>query len=216
MTNYCLVHPTDIWDFGSVGKGEVNFKSANPQRTLTGNGIDVESELHRLADGGTFIDSRSVPFGLFSDLVIRGPMLGLDLPSEGHRKFTGHETLRMMKPSLEGAYKDIANMALNHPKWSSLDTVGLDIFIGLHAQIGSRIGRRVGNSIHWKENGLVTVEPIRPCQCWKDVCVKCQRLRHYVDPDRSSFFQKARAVSGPDDHCPECRAKMELPSEVAP
>jgi hypothetical protein len=185
----CCVNP-ESWEVGGIGKGSVYFtrkhgEVSNMSSTLSGCRGTVEQELHRLSDGGIFIDSSQVDEQALVRLVTQGPML---VP-------TGERYRAPVPLNEAGAW----------------DYVNLEDYVKMYFDIGSRIGTRKGNTITWRMLGCKDeTDAMTPCTCWHDVCVGCHRLRYYVDCVPSPIgVLVARTPRHKNDHCPECRNKKE-------
>jgi len=207
--NTCLSSPHDVWPLGGIGRSGVHFtKGAG---SLSGYKTDVEAQLHRLSNGGIFIDSRAIAdTDAFYDLVINGPMVDTELPPKMVDNFGDRTCLASMLPGLSGGFNTFAAKALAEREWKGLDRVSVDIFVGLHLAVGARVGVREEDEMRWTESdGSEAVEPILACECWKEVCLGCHKFRYYVDraPSRGSLITRARIPSGPEDHCPSCKDK---------
>lgn len=205
--NSCLLNPQDRWPVGGIALSGVWFQDGG--RSLSGHNTDVEANLHRLADGGVFVDKRNVPHGELARLVCEGPMLSTTLAPNEVDRFSARdrEAARRMIPGLSGGFEALASRALDET-FRGLDKVGLNVYCKLWLDAGARIGQRDGDIIVWHHrSGAEEVEQIRPCTCWKAVCLGCHKLRYYVDTVPNGMMSKTREVSGPDDHCPSCAAK---------
>lgn len=184
----CLVSD-DQWEVGGIGRAGIHFKRKEGEESfmsssLTTSNPNVEQELHRLAQGGVFIDSREVDEAALTHLVISGPMLVHK--SEGSQN--------QIKPRAEAG---------------PFDYIELSDYIASYFEIGARVGYRVGNRINWtRMKSTNQVESIAPCTCWHYVCLGCHRLRYYVDRQyKPSGECVSRMPADPNDHCPECKAK---------
>lgn len=205
--NICLLNHEDRWPFGGIGGAGAYFKK--PGESVSGCSTDVRKVLHRLDDGGVFIDSSAIANSdEFARLVINGPMLGLGLEPNEVDGFRDREAAARMLPGFSGSWKHLLKAAVELPEFRGFDRVGLHVFVKLYQEVGSRIGVRHGNVMRWTtRDGSELVEDIQPCECWKSVCLGCRRLRYYVDYESAGLFRRVRPVQQPDDHCPECRAK---------
>jgi hypothetical protein len=137
----------------------------------------AERFLHRMAEGGIFIDKRpavrehgehQVRTWVINDPVMRP---GASDEGEGWLGYISPETYAQ--------------------RW---------------ADRGARVSVREGDfMVGW--DGTVT--PIEPCRCWEGACFGCNRNRYYVDrePGGACGIVKVRVPTGPEDHCPDCKAK---------
>lgn len=194
--NICLSR-NDNWTCGGIAQSGVYFsrvqkhENGSTSSSCSGYDTNVQDHLHRLADGGVFIDKRKVSDDALSQGTFSGPMLNELLPP--------NHVSRFMSP-LEGVPYEPGQPL------GGLDYVGLGVYSAIWREVGARIGVRVGDVMRWEDG---TEEPIAPCTCWKGVCLGCQRFRHYVDrAPNTGWLTKAREPSGPDDHCPECKARL--------
>lgn len=87
---------------------------------------------------------------------------------------------------------DVAADYIERDPPTSMSYVGLDYYNAWQLKNGARIGVRSGNEIKWSDG---TIDQIEPCDCWKNVCLGCNRLRHYVDNKKPLH---------PHDNCPSC------------
>ena len=200
----CLMRHSEKWTVGGIAKSGVYFNRLTEHGSSSSSGYNtyIETDLHKLADGGVFIDKRPVEDDVLIDGVYNGPMLDLRLPPQEVAPFENDDNLVSMLPGLGGGYFTLAAMRLSDRKWRGFDKVGLDVHVAYWAERGALIGVRKGDEMHWSDG---RVEPIQPCQCWLHTCRRCNRMRHYVDREPGSFIAKARTPEGPDDHCPECK-----------
>ena len=189
---------TGFWPFGGIALSGVYWHK--DPTSQSGYDTRVESRLHELAEGGIFVDKRPVAEDdRFVGWVLNDPMVdtrlakgqveACPLPSE------------VVLSGLEGAFKTYALARVEG--WKGLDTVSVSEHCAVWMARGALIGVRLGDNILWS-NG--TTAPIAPCECWRGTCFQCGRNRYYVDrvPTKSGIV-KVRDVTGPDDHCPECK-----------
>ena len=113
--------------------------------------------LGRLADGGVVIDKWDVPFKVAYDLAVNGPMVNVDLPDGGQDP--APEVPGFMLPGLGGAFLALAAIKASKPGWRGFDRISLREYTEMWRSAGARVGRRMGDQIHW-EDGVV--EPIPP------------------------------------------------------
>jgi hypothetical protein len=198
----CLTANSGEWDFGGIGLSGVFFEKCrgSTQSSLSRCGKDA---LHRLRDGGLFLDKRTCDRLVLVEGVCNGPMLSLRLRADEAELFDEHACLERMEPALGDGFKTLAQHALANRQWRGFDKVGLNIYLAFWRDRGARIGQRQGNEMHW-EDGVI--DPIQPCECWRKICLGCNKLRYYVDRDPDSLITQARQPLGPEDHCPKCRA----------
>ncbi len=165
------------YTIGGICRAGVHFDyiSENGYKSsVTTYDTNVERNLHRMANGGFFIDARNVedPYGY----ALYSPMLELDKPSD---------------------WKERENPG-------GFSYVGLSYFLNNAAKYGAKIGMRVNDKMHWNDGEITH---IAPCECWKDVCLGCHKLRSYVDiVSTGGYFTNTRIPTNPHDHCPSCKA----------
>jgi hypothetical protein len=99
-----------------------------------------------LVEGGVVIDKRPcVDRDDYVKMVVSGPILQESLPP-GHKNVFDYGSPRTIIP------------CTTEDKFSGLDYVSLDIYLALWSKMGAKIGKRVGDEIHW-ENGEITSIP---------------------------------------------------------
>lgn len=203
MKNTCLLRPADSYPYGGIAASGVYFRA--PGVSTSGYDTRVENHLHRLADGGVFLDKRPVPDADLVSVVMSGPVLDLNLPPATVDRFRDRQSLAHMLPGLGGSFRDFAVAALRNKEWSGLDSISLDLYLALWLGLGAVAGTRKGDSMEWSD-GRVTDIPA--CTCWHGVCLGCNCLRYYVDPIPGAFPPATRQPRHPQDHCPECKRKQ--------
>lgn len=201
--NACLMRSPEKWIYGTVAENGTVLERVNC--TQSGDYSPPETSFHKLMEGAHFLDKRPLSHEALVHLVYSGPMLSLSLAPGQDDRFTSTQraTLAEMTPALSGGFEAIARAVIN-PEWRGLDFIALPEYCRLYMDAGARVGIRRGNFMEWNDG---TRTEIPPCECWKDVCRSCNKLRHYVDRIPGSYIPQARKPSGPDDHCPECRGK---------
>lgn len=151
--------------------------------TSSGTGLwyDLEWNLHKLADGGFVVDKRGDHITM--ECLIGSPDENPHAPPGTMQRYS--DPWREYKP-YDGS--------------ESGCTVAVDVWVDIQEKRGARVGVRKGNRVVWRD-GAVT--EIAACECWKHICVKCNKLRHYVDRRSNPH------PTHPDDHCPACQKESE-------
>jgi len=112
--------------------------------------------LAEAAEGALVYDAQHLEWipessGAFIELVISGPMVDVDLPSFGERRFGEdlQDIARRLLPGLEGDFRTLASMAATG-KYGGLDRVGVGIFEELLRRVpGIKIGHVRSGRVEW-------------------------------------------------------------------
>lgn len=136
------------WHASGVGTSTPNSTS-----TFSSSGGSLEDYLAEARDGVLVYDAEGVEYSAWSDMVIRGPMLKVDLPQGQTDRFTAkqRETMaRMMGPGgLQGDFQTLGKLAL--AGFSSLDFVAPDVYMALlRALPGIKLGKVQDHEIVWE------------------------------------------------------------------
>jgi len=140
---------------GSVGAESVGWSGGKCSTTMYSRRLGPY--FGELKDGGVVVDKWTVDFKTGYNLVVHGPMVDVTLPPKTIDKFDG-QISDVMLIGLQGSFQAMALKKRTDPKWSGLDSVSLDLYCDLWRQAGARIGKRIGNEIHW-EDGAVSEIP---------------------------------------------------------
>lgn len=151
----------DTTEYGLIGRGfygwhASGFREITPggSSTCSSSGGSLATYTAKAREGCLVYDAKaceSIPdeHHAFIDLVIKGPMVCVDLPPMGSNKFTDAEAARRMLPGLQGGFKTLAMLAL--AGFSSLDQVGVEIYANMLRTLPHcRIGWVRGGVVEWE------------------------------------------------------------------
>lgn len=222
--NTCMLHYRngDPIILGGIGQNGCYF-STKEGTSISGYDRDVSGRLHELAEGAIFVDKRPIAdHPEFARWIIRDPIVDVRLPV-GATDPIDREEASLMALAVTGAWAHLAEAAAKGSR--CLDGESVDRYVARWAARGARIGVRIGDTMKWTQR-VAGVDPTAPvydriaacaededipaCRCWVGTCLKCRKMRYYVDREPHSGWEvRVRVPSGPDDHCAECRASKE-------
>jgi|SRR5665213_1205362 len=143
-----------------IGRGKngwhaagVGVSTPNSSSTFSTTGGELEDYLAEAGEDVLVYDAAEVEYGAWSDMVITGPMIKVDLPQGQMDRFTDkqRQTMgRMMGPGgLEGDFASLAKLALSG--FSSLDFVAPDVYMALlKALPGIKLGKVKDHKVVWE------------------------------------------------------------------
>lgn len=100
----------------------------------------LNAYLGNLVEGGTVIDKRTCAESDVIQYVFNGPMLKETLPSG--------TVDRMWEKG---------PMPYDGSEYRSSDFIALDLYISFWKNLGARIGKRIGDSIHWNDGEIQAI-----------------------------------------------------------
>lgn len=119
-------------------------------------GEKVEGYLASAIDGALVYDAahlEDTPAADFINLIISGPMCdpGLGIAEVSRFGDKDKESLARMKPLLGGAFRRLAEVVEQNPKFTGLDRVGVGIYKELLKAIpGMKIGHVLNGKVVWE------------------------------------------------------------------
>jgi len=120
---------------------------------------DLDRYLYYIEENGYAMDTTVIPDDRLIPLVVRGPMVNVDLEPNQVDRFKGMEELKLIKSGLQGGFHMLADLAerieARGVRFGGFDYVSLPIYLALYRKAGARIGIRRKNKIAW-EDGAVT------------------------------------------------------------
>lgn len=139
-----------------IGRGKNGWHASgisSSDSTFSSSGGSLEDYLSKSSNGVLVYDADGVEYGAWSDMVIKGPMLKVDLPQSQTDRFTDKqkETMsHMMGPGgLEGNFHTLGKLAL--AGFSSLDFVAPDVYMTLLKSLpGIKLGKVLNHEIVWE------------------------------------------------------------------
>jgi hypothetical protein len=85
-------------------------------------------------------------------------MVNVDLP-DGDQD-PGPEVPGFMLPGLGGAFLALATIKASKPGWRGLDRCSLREYTEMWRSAGARVGRRMGDQIHWEDGTVEQIPPV--------------------------------------------------------
>lgn len=138
-----------------IGRGAGGWHANRHNCSSTGGSL--EGYLKDAEEGCLVYDGKGANLAKWVHLVVSGPMVGHNLPPGTVDRFSDkdREAARTMLPGLSGGFEKLA-LAAQHPKFTGLDQVALDVYEGLLRQVpGVRIGHVVGGQVVWENESEV-------------------------------------------------------------
>jgi hypothetical protein len=145
-------HATGAGPVKSFGNSGGTYREKERVTTYSNSEATLADLAANAVDGALVYDMTGVDEGLATRFVVSGPMVDPALATGEVKRF-GEEDRKAaarMLPDLEGSFHTFAKAAQN-PKFSGLDTVAPDVYIGLvRALPGARVGRVHGGAVVWE------------------------------------------------------------------
>jgi len=157
----CLwLRKPDLWAIvekhGEGGVGGQYMDKDGHETTVTTYSAREEHYFCRLKNGGVFLDLsvlRSHPE--FPSWVINGPLMSLKVGKGSVDRCPAPDPI--LAGALQGSFGAMAQRKVREPRWSGLDTIGLEDYVELWRSRGARTAIREGHEMLWPDGSRTEI-----------------------------------------------------------